>query len=952
MKDVPSHALIDALQKELSQVNTTPREVVLTSGHLVGEFAGYYYYRFEVPEGFRIRRSEFVRCTLGSEDSLEFDAQVISIPNQYITIAFQIDLGPVLPQIKCSWSFESTINPIIAKLSQDQGLPPLSEVLMNPASAGNALSEGRYPFTPPDAYPELLPHLKTIFKNRVSFVWGPVQTGKTELIALTILALLRDGKRVLYLSERNEKVDEGLVRAIEMGKKYSIDLQRVSCRVGLPTPMFAERVQSVSLEHAVFAEREFRKKSEPEEILLMEKYLSFRITQLLNWEHFQKVKELREIDATRQQQVDALTGEVAALKEQIEKSSGTVKSIFRKGLGKEDPVVLQKKMNEKLNQLKVAREELTAVTASIMKLEAASPIDTSSWKEYQLTIQRINELGGVDELRKSVEGLLDVDEESLLASKALVATSIAQIFIDPRMRALSFDTVIVDDVEGVSLPYLVSLSSVATEQMILVGDPFQVGPTTYSNAPIVRQWLQRDIFSFAAGVEELSPLLDWAEAHRDFVIFLNVQYRRPAKLAEFVSSALYDNKVSQHQNGSTAGGIFVMNTASLQGASAQYIGREKILPFNKAQTEKVVELVKHLLVVGNVVASDIGILLPMAISTIHTKQQLRLHGITNVEVGTPATFRHRRKRVIIFDTLMAGVDYTLRHLDDRKSGESEIIRLFNTVASCVIEDLYIVADLGHFRSFYRDRLFVKFLILLKALADTEPATAAAARRFDALDWDRRRPLFKLEAGLRLVRTGNGESKRDEVEEDPEFVLRMKMMEKKRDTLTVSEVVSDEHHVYVAVLRVLGLLRDVNLLSQYRNGTLLFSNCLSSEAAKTALPLDLCQNEREFGAIMERWNLLIYEKSGGSSTRHEFFSRNTPASQVRWDVKNLKAFFASDVEAVIAEGKQRIATTVSRMFQESISRSQPAAPQEWMKGYLYFLGKLEWYLDWMLEQLRK
>jgi len=953
MKENPSHALIEALRKELGQHNTTRRDVILTSGNLVGEFAGFYYYRFEVPEGFRIRRSEFLRCTLGSEDPLQFDAQVISTPNQYVTIALQIDLGPVIPQITCSWSFESTINPIIDKLSKDESLPPLARILLDPAAEENSFPPGHDPYTSPEIHPELQPHLKTILKNRVSFVWGPVQTGKTELIAFTILTLLREGKRVLYLSERNEKVDEGLFRTIELGKKHNIDLQRVSCRVGLPSPAFAEKVQSVSLEHIVYMEREFQKKIEPEELELMESYLSFRVAQLLNWDHFQKVKSLREIDVQRQQQVDAMTAEVNSLKDQFERSQGgAVKSMFRKGFGREELDSIQKKLDEKVNQLRIAREDLTAITSSIMKLEANSPIDTTQWKRFQLTMQRINELGGVDELRQTVERLLAVDEERLLASKAFVATSTDQLFVDPRMQKLSFDAVIVDDVEGVSLPFLLSLSSIAAEQMILVGDPFQVGPTTLSNAPIVRQWLQRDIFSLAAGTDELSRLLDWAEVHRDFVVFLNVQYYRPPKLAEFVSSALYDNKVSQHQDGSAAGGVFVINSSSLQGSSTQYIGREKIIPANKAQTEKVVELVKHLLVVGDHVASDIGIVVPMAGSTIQTKQQLRLHGITNVEVGTPATFRHRRKRVIIFDTLMAGVDYTLRHLDDRKSGESEIIRLFNTVASCVIEDLYIVADLGHFRSIYRDRLFLRFLILLKALSDTEPATAAAARRFDALDWDRRRPLFKLEAGLQTATGGTDKSKRDGGESDPEFVLRMKMMEKKRDTLTVSDVTSDEHYIYLAVLRVLGLLRDVNFLSQYRTGALLFGNCLTSEQAKRALPLDFCQNEREFGVVMERWNLLIYEKSGGSATQHEFFSRHAPASQVRWDVKNLKAFFTSDAEAVIAEGKQRIAMTVSRMFQEGIGKSQPAAPQEWMKGYLFFVGKVESYLEWIYEQLRK
>ena len=119
-----------------------------------------------------------------------------------------------------------------------------------------------------------------------------------------------------------------------------------------------------------------------------------------------------------------------------------------------------------------------------------------------------------------------------------------------------------------------------------------------------------------------------------------------------------------------------------------------------------------------------------------------------------------------------------------------------------------------------------------------------------------------------------------------------------------------------------------------------------------MPLDTCENEKHFRDVMEKWNFLIYEMSGGHNTDLSFFASKGPEARVRQDIRNLSAFYSSDIEAVIEEGKKKIAVEVARVFQELLGKNRPGNPAEWSTAYLNFLARLEAYLSWTSEQLRR
>jgi hypothetical protein len=182
---------------------------------------------------------------------------------------------------------------------------------------------------------------------------------------------------------------------------------------------------------------------------------------------------------------------------------------------------------------------------------------------------------------------------------------------------------------------------------------------------------------------------------------------------------------------------------------------------------------------------------------------------------------------------------------------------------------------------------------------------------------------------------------------------MKLMAKQWETKLAANATNDkEKDVFNAVHRVLGWRTDVNLVSQFVGGDLIFRNSFTTEQAIHKLPFDLCENEKHFRDVMEKWNLLIYEMSGGQNTDYSFFTSKGPEARVRQDIRNLRTYYSSDIEAVIEEGKKKIAVDVARVFQELLGKNRPDNPVEWATAYLNFLTRLEAYLGWTSEQLRR
>ena len=946
-------SLRKALQQELDQLTSARQEITLTDGIFVESFADQFCYRFEIPEDLFAHPVESATFSVGDSQPMIIKGSIINVNNQFLTAALPKDFGPHLPETRCTWKYEDHVRPLLDKIPTDQSASFMASILFNPADELNSQAAPFEPQSTPQTPQNQQEALTKILQNRVSVVWGPVLTGKTHVLSLLAANYVKAGKRVLYVSNSHDNVDAALLMTVEIGQQIGADVSKSAVRLGFPSPSYFSRIGQNSFEQQIASLKNEKRKIFQERVQLLERYWSVRVKQCLNEDFYAKIQTMRDRLTELKKQSDQAARELDVLRDTIQsQQSSSMLEKLKKGFSKDDLAAAQKQFNEKQQAHKRLLSLQQSLGNEITLTESNAPIPADDMREYRLAMKRIEELGGLDRVVSAVDEFVAIDETAQLKAKNFVCAGVWSAVTDSRLKGLQFDLVAVDDAEAVPLPALAVLATLAKDTLVIAGDPFQLGPQSYSKSALVEAWLRKDIFLSVARTEQLHKLFDWTALNSRWAILLGSQFATTPKLPVFTSSVLFDDKINVFVPPNARGKIYFLDTANLKSTSKQYVGRRKILPYNDLHTRQVVDCVKHALLESQCGIPDIGVILPFSGPTLYTKEQLRMLGMGRIEVGTPESFHGVFKRAIIFDTTMAGVDYTIRQIDDRKAGEDSIARLFNTIFSCVREDLYIIADMTHFRTVYKDRLFTRLLMLLQAEGEQKPSFAATNKKYDGLEWDQLDKLLAESSKGTERAVPSSQSKPAQSREDVELALKMKMLVQQQAGKGMPGSRNIDRETHDAVVRILGVRKDLNLVSQYIGSDILLRSSLVSEQAMERLPHDFCQTERAFREIMERWNLIIYEMSGGHKTDLSYFSKKSPEARVRHDIRNLRVFYGSDVEAAIEEVKQKIAVEVSKVFQELLGKAQPSNPTEWSTAYLNFLAKLETYLFWISEQIRR
>lgn len=698
MKDLFTE-LADALQKEVEQLKAARREITLFSGERLGTFAGYTYYRFEIPEDILLRTTEHAMLAFGKQRTMSLRGNIISIENQFMTIALPLDFGPWLPETICTWNYEEEHKPIIELLRTINNTAPIPRLLFQPDDSSNKHVVGFGVQGISTTPPYQLDAVRQIFQNRVTMVWGPILSGKTHVMALAAINYLKAGRKVLFVAPSNENVDAMLLKTAKFGEELGMNMTQLAARVDLPSPGSFDTISPYSFEQQLEAAKVEKRRAFQERVALLETYWNVKIKQILHEDFYEKVQAKREKLAEIRKLIDNTSKEISQLNQTIvEIESASLLERMKKGLSKDDLANAHQSLTERKQFQTRMMANQQAISNEITSLELNTPVSPDEQKQFKEANKRIDELGGLEKVIQVVEDFTTIDEKTLLKSKSFIATSIATALLDPAIHGQQYDLVIVDEAQRVNLPTLAALSALAREKMVVAGDPFEVESECISGDERVQEWLQRDIFLYVARTTELHQLFEWTEKNAQWSILMKSLFATTPKLSLFVSSILFDDKINVFVSPQAKGKIYFIDTTDMRSNCKQFSGKKKILPYNELHTKLVMDCVKYALLENERSALDIGIILPFVGPTLHTKLQLRLNGIKNVEVGTPQTFCNRRKNVIIFDTTMAGVDYTIRSLDDKKIGEHKIARLFNTVFSCVGEDLYVLADLSHFKN--------------------------------------------------------------------------------------------------------------------------------------------------------------------------------------------------------------------------------------------------------------
>ena len=216
---------ITALESEIETVRERPSSDVLFEGKrdkiTVSESVNY---KFESHQP-AIRFAEEIKAMSGEKS---WTVHPVSYEDKEITLQFPEDVGDSIKELHVEWE-----NDFILKRT-------LSEIVKLDGRKKSELERLEHLFEPngqaipgPDEVDEdgmrneaQLEAIRMSMNRRTTFIWGPPGTGKTATLGYIIANYLKNGKKVLFVSNTNRAVDVGLLSALDALQKIGLNISQ------------------------------------------------------------------------------------------------------------------------------------------------------------------------------------------------------------------------------------------------------------------------------------------------------------------------------------------------------------------------------------------------------------------------------------------------------------------------------------------------------------------------------------------------------------------------------------------------------------------------------------------------------------------------------------------------------------------------------------------------------
>jgi hypothetical protein len=140
-------------------------------------------------------------------------------------------------------------------------------------------------------------------------------------------------------------------------------------------------------------------------------------------------------------------------------------------------------------------------------------------------------IGAINVEIDSIEAALKKVEELVIADASIIATTLTRTYLRDSIQNRMFDTVTLDEASMAPIPALWIAASLASNGIVLVGDPKQLPPIVLSNHKLAEKWLGRDIFK-VAGVDDKPEV--------PFVVTLTEQHRMHPHISAIPNKLVYD----------------------------------------------------------------------------------------------------------------------------------------------------------------------------------------------------------------------------------------------------------------------------------------------------------------------------------------------------------------------------------------------------------------------------
>lgn len=267
---------IAAIEKEIEAVRETPSTDVLFSGELE-KISGECIYTFE-SQNKGLKFAEVIRAKL---DGKELKVHPVEFKDKKVRLEFPENLGSTIGEVYLEWENDYVLKKMeehLYKLQDKADEIPQLKALLQPDEFFKE-QPGETEIKVDDLRNEAQKEaIRKSLKNNILYVWGPPGTGKTATLGYIIANLLRENKRVLFVSNTNRAVDVGLLSVIDA--LYEIepefDLQKTT-RFG-EAALDDARLEDILFEHQVQTRIDSRKADAISLSNLLSKYEKLQTT--------------------------------------------------------------------------------------------------------------------------------------------------------------------------------------------------------------------------------------------------------------------------------------------------------------------------------------------------------------------------------------------------------------------------------------------------------------------------------------------------------------------------------------------------------------------------------------------------------------------------------------------------------------------------------------------------
>ena len=882
-----------ALTDELNARSVFPKKSTLMNGARISVSDESALYRFEIPENFLFEPSLNVRCTLGTKLQFSFPGLVADVHHQFAYFLIPLDAGEMIAEMTCEWNPSEEIE-LLSKRYETIRQNDIVTRLFIRSFPDNTRPTSKEPIFPSTFTESQRNAVRKSLTRKISVVIGERKRGKTGVASSLMLNALREGKRVLYLTSSSGGLHDCMQEVVALNSavaEESIVVIDSGIRLlsPLPMPLYAMK-GSGSL---VYGEG-------------LKKFIK-----IIAAEHeCDRVDALVKRHEEKQRQIEDTSSEAEEIRARLRRlQNASMLERMKQGINKADIDSAQLQLQDKLALIERFKQHAATLLKEQFKKETQLPVALKEKKEL--------------EKLASAQLSLQTTFPSTIVAARCIAMTVHEALKLEKAQLGEFDVVCIDDAHALNLAEFFWCASHAQEQCFILADITEQPPQSVSQLATARKWLQKNYFTFYQQEES---------DHHRFTIrslpdntaseLINPEYP-PSLFESCLASALYQSPVPSGAKGR----ILFINTEDSRSISAQYLGKKKILPYNEANAKRAVECVKYALVNGTTSQSDILIVVPPSGQETYLRDVLKAHQMNDIEIAALGSIRLCTKRTVIFDTTVAGLDFTLRSLDDKKSGIVRVADTFNTLLSTVGEDLYVIADLLHFSKLYKDRLIATLLGIFKSRSENIGNILNGARRFDELTPEIRKAVLGATA-----------------EEKQSVDYKTKL---ERAKLSASDAAKSGAQQSIAlaerklrndvrsiILRVLAKREVVNVVAQYLEGFPLYKTTLETAKYSSSLPELECENEDDFKNVMNMWNVLIYESSSAQKINHPLASKARVDAKISNDIQDIYMYYHSDLEFVVEVGKHKLAQSIQKIFNDCIGK-KPVTPTDWMNAYLVF-----------------